>query len=228
MMPRDGAERERAMNLKGGKPETFGPIKSFFYRRWGERSLEPLYLRVAAEIPISQGRLLDVGCGPGKLDRLIAESRQSVSVVGLDASPAMIRQASRSPVPRNLEFREGAVEGAGFTEEFDFAFSLLSFHHWEEPAEGLTAVWRALRRGGRFWIYEMDPEAPIEAIRHDEAPLWGWLRLPEGIVRRGIRGHGFTRDEVDRVLGPVIAKSPFGSPDVEPTGSLLRIALRRP
>src|SRR5262249_16526915 len=75
----DAALRRSSLNLKGSRPEKFGSIKAFFYRRWGERSLEPLYRRVAAEIPIASGKLLDVGCGPGKLDRLIAESRPQIS-----------------------------------------------------------------------------------------------------------------------------------------------------
>ena len=215
------------MNLKGGRPETFGPIKSFFYRRWGERSLEPLYRRIAGEIPISRGRLLDIGCGPGKLDRLIASSRRELSVVGLDASPSMVRQARRGPSLPNLDFREGAVETAGFREEFDFAFTLLSFHHWEEPVPGLNAVWTALKPGGTLWILELDPEAPIEAIRADDAPLWGWLRLPEGMVRRTIRAHGFTRKEIDQVLSPVISRTPFRTYRVQQTGATQRISLTR-
>ena len=215
------------MNLKGGRPEKFGPIKSFFYRRWGERSLEPLYRRVAGELPISKGRLLDIGCGPGKLDRLIAASRPQLAVVGLDASPAMVRQARRGPSLPNLEFREGAVEAAGFRDEFDFALTLLSFHHWEEPVPGLNAAWSALKPGGTLWIYELDPEAPIEAIRADDAPLWGWLRLPEGMVRRTIRQHGFTRGEVDGALSPVIAQTPFRTYTVQRTGATQRISLVR-
>ena len=215
------------MNLKGGRPEKFGTIKSFFYRRWGERSLEPLYRRVAAELPISKGRLLDIGCGPGKLDRLIAASRRELAVVGLDASSAMLRQARRGPPLPNLEFREGAVETAGLRDEFDFALTLLSFHHWEEPVAGLKAAWSALKPGGTLWIYELDPEAPIELIRADDRPLWGWLRLPEGMVRRTIRQHGFTRGEVDRVLSPIIAQTPFRTCTVQRTGATQRISLLR-
>jgi len=215
------------LNLKGTRPERFGSIKAFFYRRWGERSLEPLYRRVESEIPIASGRLLDIGCGPGKLDRLIARSRPMLSVLGLDDSPAMIRQAQQGRALPNLEFRESAVENAGFQDAFDFAFTLLSFHHWEEPLAGLNAVWAALKPGGAFWIYELDPQVPIEAIRADHAPLWGWLRLPEWLVRRGIRDHGFTRADVDRVIAPVIARTPFRTYAVQRTGATQRISMTK-
>ena len=216
------------MNLKGGKPEEFGPIRSFLYQRWAEPSLEPLHSRIAADIPVERGRLLDVGCGPGNLDRKIAGRLPGLAIVGLDESEAMLARAARGVLPKNLEFRRGSVESLAFREEFDFALSVLSFHHWEEPVAGLGAVYRALKPGGRFWIYEGNPEAPLAQLRRDQAPLWGWLRMPEGLLRRGLRGHGFTVAEIDREVRPAVARTPFGGCEVAPSGSLLRLALRKP
>ncbi len=182
-------------NLKGGGPEKFGAVRSFFYQLGAEPSLEPLHRRIAAEIPIEQGRLLDVGCGPGNLDRLLAARAPGLAVVGVDESEAMIRRAERRHRPANLEFRRGAVENLGLREEFDFALSVLSFHHWEEPEAGLEAVHGALRPGGRFWIYEGDPEAslggssarPAPALRLAAAP--GEAR-PQGLARTWFHGGG--------------------------------------
>jgi len=214
-------------NLKGSEPETFGAIRSFLYERLAEPSLEPLHRRIASEIPIERGRLLDIGCGPGKLDRLIMAGRPNLFVVGLDESEAMIRRASRGPRLPNLEFRRGSVEGLAFREEFDFALSVLSFHHWEEPVAGLEVVHGALKPGGRFWIYEGDPEAPVKELRRDQRPLWGWLRIPEGLVRKGLRGHGFTAEEADRVLRPVVARTSFRTCEIFRSGSMLRFSLAR-
>jgi SAM-dependent methyltransferase len=215
------------MNLKGSMPEKFGKIASFFYERWAQPSLEPLHRRIAAQIPIDRGRLLDIGCGPGNLDRKIAAARPDLEVVGLDESEAMIARAIRGPRPSNLEFRRGAVEGLSDRDKFDFALSVLSFHHWEEPAVGLEAVHRALKTGGRLWIYEGDPEAPLAELRRDQAPLWGWLRIPEWLLRKGLRGHSFTVAEIDRVVRPAVAQTSFGSCDVAPSGSMLRLAFEK-
>ncbi len=214
-------------NLKGSEPETFGAIRSFLYERLAEPSLEPLHRRIASEVPIERGRLLDIGCGPGKLDRLIAARRPNLSVVGLDESEAMIRRAARGSRLPNLEFRRGTVEGLGLREEFDFALSVLSFHHWEEPAAGLEAVHQALRPGGRFWIYEGDPEAPLEELRRDQRPLFGWLRIPEWLVRKGLRGHGFTAEEAGRVILPIVARTSFATCEISRSGSMLRLSLAR-
>jgi SAM-dependent methyltransferase len=215
------------VNLKDSKPERFGAVASFFYERWAEPSLEPMHRRIASEIPIERGRLLDIGCGPGHLDRILASDRPGLEVVGLDESKAMVRRASRRRRLPNLQFRRGAVEGFSAGEEFDFAISVLSFHHWEEPAAGLEAIHRALKPGGRLWIYEGDPEAPLEELRRDQKPLWGWLRMPEWLARKGLRGHGFTIAEIDRIVRPMVAGTSFENCDVARSGSMLRLALAR-
>ena len=208
-------------------PEKFGPVKTFFYRLWAEPSIDPMHRRIAAEVPIERGRLLDLGCGGGKLAHLIAAARPGLRVVGLDSSEPMIRTARNRWDLANLEFRVGTLEKSGSTEEFDFALTVLSFHHWEEPEETLAAVHRALAPGGRFWIYEMDPNASADAIRADRAPLWGFFRLPVGMQRRMARDHGFTVDEVEKVVRPVVARTPFRDMRVTRTGSMLRLELAR-
>ena len=215
------------MNLKGVPPECFGRVTSFFYRLWAEPALAPLHRRVGAEVPIEEGRLLDIGCGPGRLDRLLAAACPELTVVGLDESPGMLQQAAKGPNPSNLEFRLGKLEEVEFAESFDFALSVLSFHHWEEPIAGLEAAYRALRPGGRFWIYEPNPEAADREIRQDYAPFWGFLRLPLWLARASFRGHGFTRKEVEQVVRPAIARSPFRECEVTDAGSTLRLSLTK-
>lgn len=209
------------------KPEQFGRIASFFYRLWAEPALAPMHERIAGEPPLERGALLDVGCGPGRLTRRIAERRPGVRVVGLDASADMIAQARRTPGPPNLSFREGTPTTAGFAEEFDMAISVLSFHHWEEPVAELCALHRALRPGGRLWIYEQDAEASAADLHADRAPLFGFLRVPAAWQRRLARGHGFTRAEIDSAVRPAVARTPFRTLAVARTGSSFRLELAR-
>src|SRR5437867_1849020 len=212
------------MNLKNAAPEQFGPVKTFFYRLWAEPSVDPMHRRIASEVPIDRGKVLDVGCGAGKLDRLIAAARPNLRVVGLDSSEPMIRAArKRSAGAPNLELRLGTVEDSGSSAEFDFALTVLSFHHWEEPEKTLAAVHRALVPGGRFWIYEMDPDASADAIRADRAPLWGFFRMPLGMQRRMARDHGFSASEVEALVLPVVARTPFRDPRVARSGRVRRL-----
>jgi len=186
-----------------------------------------MHERIASEPPIVRGRLLDIGCGPGRMTRRIAERRPETRVVGLDASPDMIRQANRGPALPNLEFRQGSPASAGYSEEFDLALSVLSFHHWEEPVEELSAVHRALRPGGSLWIYEQDAEASNADLHADRAPLLGFLRVPAAWQRRLARGHGFTHAEIDATVRPAVERTPFRTLRVAHTGSTFRIELER-
>lgn len=215
------------MNLKGEKPERFGRFRAWLYRKFAEPSLAPLYYRVGSEIPIESGKFLDIGCGPGRLARLLAAARPELEVVGLDESPEMLRQASQGPALPNLEFRSGPVEGIDSREEFDFALALLAFHHWEEPVRGLEAAYRALKPGGRLWIYEANPESSDADLRLDQAPLWGWFRVPAWILRKGLDRHGFSRAEVDGLVLPAIAETSFRTAEIASRGSTFKIALSK-
>jgi ubiquinone/menaquinone biosynthesis C-methylase UbiE len=186
-----------------------------------------MHRRIAADVPIDHGKLLDLGCGGGKLAHLIAAARPGVHVVGLDSSEPMIRTARKRWMLPNLEFRVGTLEASGATAEFNLALTVLSFHHWDEPEKTLAAVHRALVPGGQLWIYEMDPEASAQAIRTDRAPLWGFCRIPVGMQRRMARDHGFTAAELDAVVRPVVEKSPFRDLRTTRAGSTVRLELVR-
>jgi len=214
------------VNLKGGRPEKFGRIGSFFYRRLAERALAPMHRRIAAEIPVASGRMLDVGCGPAQLTREIARTRPALAVLGVDPSPDMIRQAERSPRPPNLELRVASPATSGLDAEIDFALSVLSFHHWEEPLEELAAIHRALRPGGRLWLYEPNPEATNGEIAADRRPLLGVLRWP-GLERWMERGHGFTAREIEQTVRPAVATTPFRGLAAVRSGSCWRLELEK-
>ncbi|HEX4439470.1 MAG TPA: class I SAM-dependent methyltransferase [Thermoanaerobaculia bacterium] len=214
------------MNLKGGRPEKFGRIGSFFYRRLAERALAPMHRRIAEEVPVDGGRLLDVGCGPAALTREIARSRPALSVLGVDPSADMIRQARRSALPPNVELRVASPATAGLSDEIDHAMSVLSFHHWEEPVAELTAIHRALRPGGRLWLYEPNPQASNSEIAADRRPMLGFLRLP-ALDRWMERGHGFTAAEIERVVRPAVARTPFRDVAAVRSGSCWRLELEK-
>jgi ubiquinone/menaquinone biosynthesis C-methylase UbiE len=99
-------------------------------------------------------RALDVGCGTGILSaRLAATGRH---VLGVDLSPAMIRQARRKQTA-NLDFAIGDAERLPVAgQSFDAVVSLISFHHYPHPDRALAEFHRALRPGGRLVLVIFD------------------------------------------------------------------------
>jgi ubiquinone/menaquinone biosynthesis C-methylase UbiE len=121
--------------------------------------------------------VLDVGCGTG--NQLIA-NRIAVPDAwysGLDRSSGMLRQA-RLKAPGIAWVQADGAMPPFPTGSFDFVCCQFAFHHVEDKAGMLRAVFRVLRPGGRFiqrnlcpqesgdWLYyEYFPEAKLADLR---------------------------------------------------------------
>jgi trans-aconitate methyltransferase len=123
-------------------------------------------------------RILDLGCGTGRLTEKIAES--GAEVVGLDASPEMIGQA-RQNYPR-LKFVLQDAAAMDFDQKFDAVFSNAALHWMLNASEVARAIARCLRAGGRF-VAELGGHGNIAQImRAIEAVLPAYY--PDGIPAR--------------------------------------------
>jgi len=146
-------------------------------------------------------RVLDVGCGPGLAVGYAAEISEG-PVVGVDASPAMVRHAGRR---NRVAVRQGRVEirradaarlpypDAHFTR----AGSLHSLQFWPSPGDGLGELYRVLAPGGRVAVVLMarsdDPAA--------DAPLAPWRKETAALMRAA----GFAGVEItSRTFGGVL------------------------
>lgn len=97
-------------------------------------------------------RVLDVGCGPGYLLRLLAERcPQADELVGVDPAPGMISVATAAAEDDRLRFTPGTAERLPFPDgAFDLVVSTTSFDHWADQRAGLGECARVLAPGGRF------------------------------------------------------------------------------
>jgi SAM-dependent methyltransferase len=137
--------------------------------------LGSLSRRIAADVAsvAPQGaKVLEVGCGPGRLSILLARE-YGFEVTGLDLDPAMIERA-RANAARDAhepQFIVGDVASMALADgAFDIVVSTLSLHHWDDPTAGLTEIGRVLRPGGRALVWD---------FRGGRVPLHG--RLPDPV-----------------------------------------------
>ena len=104
-------------------------------------------------------RILDVGCGPGfYVAELLDEVGESGSVVGLDASAAMLELARRRCAGRdNVDFTQADATGLPVADaEFDAALSVQVMEYVPDVAPALAELKRVLRPGGRLIIWDID------------------------------------------------------------------------
>lgn len=112
---------------------------------WARELLAKLALR-------GTERILDIGCGDGKITAEIARILPSGSVVGVDLSDDMVRLASESfPADAwpNLRFDHGDASDLRFGPEFDVVFSNATLHWVRGHLPVLQGVKRALKPGGK-------------------------------------------------------------------------------
>jgi demethylmenaquinone methyltransferase/2-methoxy-6-polyprenyl-1,4-benzoquinol methylase len=120
------------------------------YARAGEYGGLPTLLRVA-DLP-TQGKLLDVGGGTGRIARSLRE--QADQVIVADSSLGMLRFAASVP---GLWAAACASESLPFPDD-SFARVLIvdALHHVVDHAQTAAELWRVLQPGGRIIIVEPD------------------------------------------------------------------------
>lgn len=100
-------------------------------------------------------KVLDIGCGDGKVTAEIAGHVPRGSVLGIDSSPQMIKFA-RKEFPReqyqNLAFEVVDAIALNFDCEFDVVFSNATLHWVKDHLTVLQGISRSLRPSGRILL----------------------------------------------------------------------------
>jgi ubiquinone/menaquinone biosynthesis C-methylase UbiE len=152
-------------------------------------------------------RVLDVGCGTGRLAERLVTAPGIASVVGCDFSAGMLAHAAERlrPVARAV-VTNGASTGAALVRGdatrlpfadavFDAAVSTEAFHWFPDQDAALRELNRVIRPNGRLLLALVSPPFEIIAdafeigMRIAGQPLW-WTtpgRLAKQVTRAGFR-----------------------------------------
>jgi len=128
-------------------------------RRYDElRNIGPLWWELVEllvrEADLRGRRVLDVGCGTGKLATALAE-RYGCKVWGLDASPEMIEVARRR-VPRGIGLKVGRAESLDFKDGWFERVAMTLVLQLVDRARAFEEVARVLGDGGIFGVLTFD------------------------------------------------------------------------
>jgi ubiquinone/menaquinone biosynthesis C-methylase UbiE len=187
---------------------------------------DELVERACSRAGLGRGsRVLEVGCGTGKLT--VALAARGFDVDAVDPGENLLRVA-RERVGDRVRFRHGRFEDVELPGDYEALFSATAFH-WVDPAVGWSKAARLLRPDGAIallshvggslleledafraawrevlpqaadWVQRDDVEvwAGAEARRDNVSALWAWLEKREDFSAEA--AELFTDVEIDKV-----------------------------
>lgn len=125
-------------------------------------------------------RVIEIGCGKGRFLGALRSAGRTVTLTGVDISPAMLAQA-----PAGIDAREGSLESVPCPDDsFDVVFAVEAIEHAASVESAIAEMLRLARPGGRIIIIDK------------QQSHWGkldcpsWERWPEAEHLRRLLAQG--------------------------------------
>jgi trans-aconitate methyltransferase len=156
-------------------------------------------------------RVLDAGCGEGLFATGLARRHRDWTIVGVDASDALLEAARLSGAAArlaNVEFERADLTGDLGTSRYDAVVAIEALEEIPDDGEALRRMIEALRPGGLFVAHV--PERDWRPVLRGSEPTW----------RHEVR-HGYASTE----LAARLSGLGLADVEVEPTSrGLVRLA----
>jgi tRNA (cmo5U34)-methyltransferase len=147
----------------------------------------PDYERLQDETAAATGtrarRILELGTGTGETARRVLARHPEATLVGVDASDAMLARARAQLPPARVDLRLGRLEDPLPEGPFDLVVSVLAVHHLDGPRKArlFERVAAALAPAGRFVLGDVViPDDPAEVF----TPIDGHHDTPSTIAEQ--------------------------------------------
>lgn len=133
-------------------------------------------------LTIDTTRVLDAGCGEGRVALALAARHPAIRVAAIEVAATNLRLARRMNRFANAEFHHGLVEEADrlfAPGSFDLAYAFAVLEHVRDVDETVAAIIRMLRPGGRCCF----------VVPMSEFEVRGYLPEPARNHPDGVAGH---------------------------------------
>jgi len=122
-------------------------------------------------------KILDVGCGTGKLAFRLSNITKGVEIHGVDLSKDMIKKAKAKLGGEPIEFKVGDVENLPYeTNTFDIITCSHSFHHYPNQKKAISEMHRVLKDDGKLMIIDGSRDKLLGKV------IFGVVEIVEGNV----------------------------------------------
>ncbi len=139
--------------------------------KWASETFKKLNLNGSEKV-------LDIGCGDGRISSYFARNLPDGEVVGIDSSSSMLGAAQstqlKAAIP-NLRFIKKNAMELDFDNNFDYVVSFNCLHWIPNHLATLQGIERSLKPGGKFFLYF----APDHGRKHFDQSMEIVKALPE-------------------------------------------------
>jgi len=143
----------------------------------------PLLGKIQA-LPEVAGRVLDVGCGSGRVTKQVAQF--SGSIVGIDEDASLVRAARENSAARNVTYLVGGAQKLDFGKnEFDAVLFIKSLHHVPNELQAGALAGRVCGAGGGGCVLLLVPPEKRAAVNSCIQKI-GMRALPAKISKKGV------------------------------------------
>lgn len=150
-------------------------------------------------------KILDLGCGNGRIIKLLKDNNKSFNYLGVDFSEKLIAQAKQNFPPQ--EFKLADMREVEFAPaSFDFIIIIAAFHHLvsvKERKELLTKIHQWLKPGGLLFMTNWNLFQP-KYLKYIYAKFWrkkAWNDFYIPWNKKNYRFyHSFTKMELEILL----------------------------
>lgn len=128
---------------------------------WATSYIQKLHLK-------GDEKILDIGCGDGRVTAIMAKAVPEGFVLGVDTSESMLKAAFdlKDKVHlKNLDFTKRDATNLKFENQFDLIVSFSCFHWVSDHFAALQGIEKALTRGGKTFLY-FAPDHGKDRIDH--------------------------------------------------------------
>lgn len=143
-----------------------------------------------------QGRIIDVGCGSGVTNLVLAKSFMTSEIIGIDLSEPLFRlarkEAEHTTFGDRVRFEKADVQEIPYEDNsFDVVINTNMVHLVENPIRMLNEIERILAPGGhlfmadlrRSWLGLLESEIKSALTMGEARDLFGESKLRKGTFR---------------------------------------------
>lgn len=136
--------------------DQYDQLADRYDRRWKNYITDTLtFFKTWANLS-SDAVILDVACGTGELERLLAAENPYQQIVGVDLSEQMLTKARQKlQAFPHVKFQQATVRSLPFPDHsFDVVISANSFHYFDDPSASLQEMQRVLKPDGKLVLLD--------------------------------------------------------------------------